>query len=93
MSVYILHLQTPLKHAHHYVGFAKNVDERIAHHRNGTGARFTQVCNELGITYEVARVFKGKGRNFERKLKNTNNTKRYCPICMGTKCRDYEPEA
>lgn len=95
MSVYILHFSTPLKHAQHYVGFTKlEVEERFQHHINGTGARLTQVCNEQGITYQVARVFKGKkyGRKFERMLKNTNHTKRYCPICSGDRCRNYSPK-
>jgi predicted GIY-YIG superfamily endonuclease len=93
MSVYILHFHTPLKHAQHYVGFTKQeVEKRFQEHCNGTGARITQVCNEQGITYEIARVFKGKGRKFERQLKRTHKVKPYCPICMGDKYRKYKPE-
>jgi predicted GIY-YIG superfamily endonuclease len=95
MSVYILHFSTPLKHARHYVGFTKqDVEARLQEHLNSTGARITQVCNEQGISYEVARVFKGEkyNRKFERKLKNTHSTKDYCPICMGDKCRNYLPK-
>lgn len=92
MSVYILHFSTPLKHARHYVGYAKDVDARIECHRSGTGARITQVCNEQGITYQIARVFKGKGRTFEHKLKRTHKVKVYCPICMNGNHRKYKPE-
>ena len=92
MAVYILHFSTPLKHAQHYTGYAKDVDERFKEHCNGTGARITQVCNEQGITYQIARVFKGKDRKFERRLKNTHKVKVYCSICMGNKCRKYKPE-
>ena len=92
-AVYILHFSRPLKHAAHYVGFTKqNVENRFQEHVNGTGARITQVCNDQGITYVVARMFKGKGRKFERKLKNTHSVKDYCPICMGDKCRTYQPK-
>jgi predicted GIY-YIG superfamily endonuclease len=89
-AVYILHFDHPLKHAAHYVGWANDVSARLAHHRNGTGARLCQVLNELGIGYELARVFEGKDKTFERKLKNTNHTARYCPMCQA-KPRDYHP--
>ncbi len=92
MSVYILHLATPLEHARHYVGWALHVEERLAHHRDGTGARMLQVCNERGIAYELARVFDGADRIFERKLKNTHSTADYCPICAGARARDYHPK-
>ena len=87
--VYILHLDTPLAHARHYVGFSTNkrtLRERLIHHAKGTAnCRFTQVLHDLGITFTLARVFRGKkyDRNFERKLKNTHDTARYCPICSG----------
>lgn len=91
MVVYILHFHAPLKHARHYVGFSKrDAEARFQDHISGIGARITQVCNEQGITYEVARVFKGKSRTFERQLKRTHNTKNYCPICMGHKVRKYK---
>lgn len=92
MSVYILHLESPLGHARHYVGWAKQVNKRIEHHKHGTGARFTQVCVERGIDFTLARVFEGADRNFERKLKKTHSTKDYCPICMGDKAREYAPK-
>lgn len=96
MSVYILHLQSPLHHARHYVGYSKNgrtLAARIEHHEKGTaGCRFTQVLKERGIGFTVARVFKGKqfDRSFERHLKRTKNVKLYCPICNPNP-RDYTP--
>lgn len=86
MAVYLLHLATPLAHARHYIGYAAetNVKSRLAHHKNGTGARFTQVCNERGIEYQIARVWKGKGRDFERLLKRNKHSARLCPICNPT---------
>jgi predicted GIY-YIG superfamily endonuclease len=69
MTVYLLHFETPLHHAQHYIGYAEHVERRLEHHRNGTGARLLQVCNERGITYTLARTWEGEGKDFERKLK------------------------
>lgn len=84
MAVYLLHLDSPLAHAGHYIGFcssAANVTRRLAHHRSGNGARFTQVCNERGIGYEIARIWKDGTREFERRLKQYKKTRRFCPLC------------
>lgn len=93
--VYILHLETPLCHARHYVGFSRDgrtLKERIAHHRDGTArCRFTEVLHERGIGFVLACVFKQGDRTFERKLKNTNHTARYCPIC-NPHARKYHPK-
>lgn len=90
MAVYILHFDVPLAHARHYVGWANNVDQRLAHHRDGTGARLTQVLNGLGIGYQLARVFDPADKAFERKLKRTHSTADYCPLCHAVP-RDYHP--
>lgn len=79
-KVYIIHLHTPLKHAQHYVGYSDHLSQRIEHHRNNTGARLLQVCNQQGIGWDVVVVFKGT-RTDERRLKNQKHTARYCPIC------------
>ena len=83
--VYILHLNTPLAHARHYVGWSKNeqtLSARLDHHATGHGARFTKVCVERGITWQLAATLPGD-RNDERALKNKKHTARYCPICKG----------
>ena len=79
-EVYILHLDSPLAHARHYVGWARRLEQRIEHHHQGTGARLLQVCNERGISYRLATHFPGTRRD-ERRLKNQKNTARYCPVC------------
>lgn len=92
--VYILHLDTPLHHAKHYVGFSQNgrtLIQRIAHHRNGTGAKFTKALREKGIGFQHVRTFHNVDRNFERKLKNTHNVSIYCPICS-KQPREYHPK-
>ena len=91
MTVYLIHFQEPLHHARHYVGFADKVNKRLAHHKQGSGARILQVCNERGIGYDLARTWEGQGRDFERKLKNCKNAARYCPVC-NPHAREYRPK-
>jgi predicted GIY-YIG superfamily endonuclease len=92
MTVYLIHFQSNLNHARHYVGYAEHVAQRLAHHKNGTGARILAVCNERGIGYDLARTWEGAGRGFERKLKRCKNAARYCPVCNGEHARDYHPK-
>lgn len=79
-EVYIVHLHTPLGHARHYVGWSKKVRARLHYHRCNQGSNFLRVCNERGIDYTLCVRFAGT-RADERRLKNTNNTARYCPYC------------
>lgn len=83
MSVYILHLSRPLKHARHYIGYADNVKRRFNHHVAGTGARFTWACREQGIDLILARVFRGATRTDERRMKTGSRTRirEKCPVC------------
>lgn len=93
MMVYVLHFDSPLHHARHYVGWTKSgrtLKARIERHQNCQGAKIMKACVLNGITFTLARVFKKGDRNFERKLKKTHNTKQYCPICMGAKVRKYK---
>jgi len=92
MTVYLIHFQTNLKHARHYVGFASQVEKRLAHHKDGSGARLLAVCNALGIEYDIVRMWEGMGRDFERKLKRCKNAARYCPVCNGEHVREYKPK-
>ena len=83
MAVYLLHLDRPLAHARHYIGWAKDVNGRIEHHRKGSGARFTQVLREKGIGFTVARIWQDGDKTFERRLKNYKKPSRFCPCCRG----------
>jgi predicted GIY-YIG superfamily endonuclease len=95
-GVYVLHFDAPIcptryyvdehgvGHGHttqHYVGWSRNVAERIDAHRNGRGARLTQVARERGIGFTVVRVFEDVPQSFERELKRQKNTPRLCPTC------------
>lgn len=84
MAVYLLHFDSPIGgRASHYLGYAKNVNARVSHHREGTGARLTQVANERNINFEIARIWENGDRTLERKLKNRKNAKQLCPKCTG----------
>ncbi len=91
-TVYLLHFDEPLAHARHYVGFANDLDARLACHRAGTGARLLAVLRDLGISWQLARVWDGADRKFERKLHNTHSTADYCPMCH-EQPRSYSPRA
>ncbi len=81
--VYLIHFSTPIHHAKHYIGFCEDtrLDARLREHDAGRGARLTQVARERGRELVLARVWKRKGRKFERALKNRKNAPRYCPLC------------
>lgn len=84
--VYLLHFDTPYRHARHYVGFvngAETLEGRLERHRRGDGARLIQVITRAGIGFRLARVWPDGDRNFERRLKNQKNSPRLCPICRG----------
>ena len=78
-TVYLLHFNTPYKHARHYLGSAEDLDARLTAHRSGRGARLMQVISKAGIHFELARTWPG-GRKEERQLKKQKNSPRMCPI-------------
>lgn len=78
--VYLLHFDAPYRHARHYLGYTVNLDQRMAMHAAGRGARLLEVLKTNGIHWTVAWVQVGD-RTMERRLKNQHNTPRLCPIC------------
>jgi hypothetical protein len=81
--VYVLHFSKPISPKHttqHYAGWTYHMASRIDQHLHGRGARLTQVAIEPGITFEIAAIFPGD-RNYERKIKNSKNLRRYCSVC------------
>lgn len=81
-TVYLIHFDTPYRHAQHYIGWASNLPARLAEHRAGNGARLMKVIADAGITWTVAQTWPG-GRDLERKLKDRHGAGRFCPICRG----------
>lgn len=80
--VYLLHFDEKMHHAQHYIGYADRLNERLQRHHSGNGARIVAAFRERGIRFRVARIWLGKTRTFERKLKNQKNAPRMCPICQ-----------
>ena len=79
-TVYLLHFNSPYKHARHYVGFTTDLPARLQAHTSGQGARLMEVITGAGISFQLARTWKGT-RKDERRLKNRKNAPRECPLC------------
>lgn len=82
-TVYLLHFDTPYPagmRPGHYLGWTEDLDDRVAAHRAGLGARLMAVIADAGIGFVVARTWLGD-RNFERRLKKRHMHRRLCPIC------------
>ncbi len=81
--VYLLHFHERLgtqKHSiQHYLGFTPDLEARLEKHRNGQGARITEVLKERGIGFDVAAVWPGN-KQIENALKLHSAT-RICPQC------------
>lgn len=81
MAVYLIHFNTPLSHARHYVGYTTNLARRIAEHRRGQSSPLMRAVNAAGIPWRVGIVWTRGGRELERAIKASHHTARYCPIC------------
>lgn len=84
-TVYLLCFDRPYRHARHYLGWASNLERRLADHSQGRGARLLQVIQSSAagdepIGWTVVRTWKGP-RCLERKLKRQHSGVRLCPIC------------
>ena len=90
-TIYLLHLDTPLAHARHYVGLADDLDARLERHASGQGARMLAVCRERNITWTLARTWTGD-RNFERWLKRKKGAAWFCPLCSGAAAHNRAKE-
>lgn len=81
LALYLNGTHSPYRHAWHYMGWAQNIRERLALHRSGKGARFTQVVIAQGYEIQLVRVWPGAGRDVERQYKRWHGGARLCPIC------------
>jgi hypothetical protein len=84
-TVYLLHFSRPYKHARHYLGYVTKqtkaaLAERLERHKNGSGARLMEVVTKEGITFEVAKTWKGN-RALERQLKKRRGAVKFFAIC------------
>lgn len=79
-TIYLLHFDSPLGHARHYLGWTENLEQRLESHRMGQGARLMLHLKRAGIGFRLARTWEGT-RNYERRLKNQGASTRHCPLC------------
>jgi predicted GIY-YIG superfamily endonuclease len=80
-GAYLLHFSPKgYHHARHYLGWAANIDARVAEHMAGRGSRLCAVVVAAGVTLELVRTWPG-GRDRERALKRRHSGVRLCPIC------------
>jgi predicted GIY-YIG superfamily endonuclease len=89
-TVYLLHFARPYRHARHYLGYAEDLERRLARHRAGTGARLLEVISAAGITWRLVRTWSGS-RTLERRLKGRHSGVRLCPFCRGDAIAAAEP--
>jgi predicted GIY-YIG superfamily endonuclease len=80
-GVYLIHAHKKLHHAQHYIGYSSNIAVRIAMHKQGHGSKLIKAFNDNGITWEVARIWQGETRTFERMLHDSKRSPYLCPIC------------
>lgn len=82
--VYLIHFESKLHHAQHYIGFCQaDFFQRMHQHASGQGAKLLAAFNRNGINWYVALIWYNEDRKFERQLKNRKNTPCICPICRG----------
>ena len=84
-TVYLIHLNSPIAHAQHYIGWSRAFKKRLEHHKNGTGAKFLAEAVRRNIAFSVVRKWTNADGHFERKLKNRKNARHLCPVCKPEK--------
>jgi predicted GIY-YIG superfamily endonuclease len=89
-TIYLIHFDEPvgnlshaLSQASHYMGWTSDLDKRLDRHRLGQGSSLMRHVEQSGIRWSVVRTWQGT-RDDERALKNQKNSKRYCPVCLGS---------
>jgi len=97
VTVYVLHLDPPLKHASHYIGYTPDptAERRVAEHLSGGAKASPLIAAALksGSVVRVAHVVEGDaaGRDFERWLKAGKDTRAWCPCCGENRRRLPDP--
>ena len=81
--VYLVHLDRPLSHMHHYCGTTSNLARRMANHRMGTGSKFLAQAVKAEISFRVVRVWLGANHDVEKHIK-MRRMALLCPICLAS---------
>ena len=78
-TIYLLHFDRPLHHARHYLGWASDLEARLAVHGKADGSALMRAVAAAGIDWQLARTWTGD-RHRERQLKQRGKA-RMCPLC------------
>lgn len=85
MSIYVLHIDPPYRHARHYTGWTPERDpsRRISDHieRRANGSPLVRAALDAGCTVTVAHIWPRLGRDFERWLKTRRDHSKWCRLC------------
>jgi hypothetical protein len=86
--IYILHIDPPLRHARHYVGWTadEDVSRRVREHLHQVGGRPSPLVGAAlaaGCRVVLAGTLEGD-RTMERWLKNKHGAASFCPLCRET---------
>lgn len=79
-TIYLLHFDRPFGHARHYLGWASDLNKRLAVHGKSDGSALMRAVAAAGIGWQLARTWPGD-RHRERQLKHQGGRTRMCPIC------------
>lgn len=92
-TIYLLHFDRPVGTGRgpvqHYLGWALDVDARVARHRRGlsNSAALCRSAHRQGIAFRVVRTWPGKTRDDERAMKRAI-CRRYT-LCPEPACREH----
>jgi predicted GIY-YIG superfamily endonuclease len=88
MAVYLIHFDRPIGdpgnprgQARHYIGYADDLERRLAQHRSGNGSALMAAVARVGIPWQVVRTWPDGDRTLERRLKRQKHAWRFCPLC------------
>jgi hypothetical protein len=73
----VLHLEPAYRHARQYIGWALDVDARLAEYLSGAGSPFVRAAVAAGAQVEPAAALPGS-RKLERRPKRWHKTGQFC---------------
>jgi predicted GIY-YIG superfamily endonuclease len=73
-------IEPAYRHARHYLGWARDVDARVAEHLAGSASPLVRAAVLAGATVTLAARYPGS-RQLERRLKRWHKTGQFCPMC------------
>ncbi|MBZ5613401.1 MAG: hypothetical protein LAO23_05280 [Acidobacteriia bacterium] len=78
-TIYLLHFDQKIGRSQHYLGWTRNLDQRLDDHRTGRGGKTTARFRAAGIGFELAAQWSGSPDD-EKRFKN-RSLRSLCSIC------------